>query len=263
MVKRFFIIFISLLSFLAAQAQQDSSPQGGIVQVDPVLPDESEPGMGAIGILPLDTMLVARPVYIEPDTIQEWKNKKEFKYIKNLDSLLKALQAKENEKSATREEPPKRSFVNEFLDAPFLKTLFILLALFFVAVILNHLLKNQGIFKRVTVSSPAKEVETEEDELLENDYEKLVHQAYKLADYRMAVRYLFLKTLQDLRDRNHIEYTREKTNSRYARELPPEMRNDFSRLTLAYEYVWYGNFSVSKEQFDTIQKQFSAFFNKI
>jgi cbb3-type cytochrome oxidase subunit 3 len=263
MVKRFFIIFICLFSFLLVQAQKESPAQSDMVQVDPELPDETEPGMGAIGIMPMDTMLVSRPVFIEPDTIQEWKNKKEFRYIKNLDSLLKALQAKENEKAAMREEPPKRSFINEFLDAPFLKTLLIMLALFFVAVILHHLLKNQGIFKRVTVIAPAKEVESEEDELLENDYEKLVHQAYKLGDYRMAVRYLFLKTLQDLRDSNHIEYTREKTNSRYARELPPEMRNDFSRLTLAYEYVWYGNFPVSKDQFDTIQKQFSAFFNKI
>jgi hypothetical protein len=264
MIKRFFILFFSCSSFVAVYAQPAPSGVQDSVLFPGDLPDESDAGVGAIAVLSADTMLVARPVFIEPDTIKAWKNKKEFAYLKNLDSLLKASQDKANKPADTRKRhESRRSPVNDFLAAPFFRTLLIVLALFFVAVILYHLLKNQAIFKRPSVAMQAREEEVGEDELLENDYQKLIHQAYKLSDYRMAVRYLFLYTLQQLKDKNLVEFARDKTNSRYAREIPEPLRNDFSKLVLAYEYAWYGNFSVSREQFELIQKQFSSFFNKI
>jgi hypothetical protein len=264
MIKRFFILFFFCSSFVVVYAQTAPSTARDSVLFTGDLPGGADAGVGAIAVLSADTMLVARPLFIEPDTIKAWKNKKEFAYIKNLDSLLKALQEKANKPVATRkQQASERSRVNDFLAAPFFRTLLILLALFFVAVILYHLLKNQAIFTRSIVAMPAREEQAGEDDLLENDYEQLVHQAFKLSDYRMAVRYLFLYTLQQLKDKNLVEFARDKTNSRYAREIPEPLRNDFSKLVLAYEYAWYGNFAVSREQFEIIQKQFSSFFHKI
>ncbi len=263
MGKCFFIILFIVYPFGWIEAQQHYPAQRDSLSLADDLPDEAGIADGAVGVFASDTLLVSHPVFIEPDTIRNLKNKKEFGYIKNLDSLLKALQEKENQAAASRKAPPRRSFINEFLNAPLLKTILILLALFFVGVILYHLLRNQSIFKKAAVISPARVGEAEEDEQLENDYEKLIHQAFKLADYRMAVRYLFLQTLQQLKNKNLVEFARDKTNSRYAREIPQQLRNDFSRLVLAYEYAWYGNFAVSRDQFERIQKQFSSFNNKI
>ncbi len=264
MIKRFLILSLFSASVLFVRGQQADPENPDSIWRFGELPDETAAGVGAIVLLSADTTLVAYPVFIEPDTITAWKNKKEFAYIKNLDSLLKALQEQANKPVERRkQQPPKRSAVNDFLAAPIFRTLLILLALFFVAVILYHLLKNQAIFKRAAVTIPAGEEGTEAGDFLEKDYEKLVHQAFKLADYRMAVRYLFLQTLQQLKDQNLVEFARDKTNSRYAREIPQPLRNDFSKLVLAYEYVWYGNFAVSRDQFDIIQKQFSSFFHKI
>lgn len=263
MIKPFFILLVFINSFLPVGAQPVGAGDDSVVMIEP-LAVETEAGLGELAVFSADTILRIRPVFIEPDTIRALKNKKEFAYIKNLDSLLRVLQEKANQPAKPgKKVTPKRSPVNDFLQAPVFRTLLILVALFFVAVILYHLLKNQAIFQRPSVTIPAREEEAEEDELLEDDYEKLVHQAFKLSDYRMAVRYLFLQTLQSLKEKNLLDFAPGKTNSRYAREIPQELRNDFSKLVLAYEYAWYGNFAVSREQFDIIQKQFSSFFHKI
>jgi hypothetical protein len=265
MNKHLFICILLLPVYLTLPAQEPETADEDRMQSIQMRDSMQEKILGEQSLtLPFaDTVLGIHPIFIEPDTIIRWKRKKEFAYIKNLDSLLKALQDKENNASLTKSGPSKSSFMNDFLQAPFFRTFLIVLALFFVAVILYHLLKNQAMFKKNTVTAPIKEIPDEEDEQLQNDYDKLVHQACKLGDYRMAVRYLFLKTLQQLKDKNLIDFARDKTNARYARELPPQWRNDFSKLILHYEYVWYGNFAVSREQFEAVQQGYSVFLQKI
>jgi hypothetical protein len=266
MSKRIFIFILLLSVYLSVQAQEgnttDEDSAGRIIEMTDSL-QEKIADEESLSLPFTDTVLIIHPIFIEPDTIIGWKNKKEFAYIKNLDSLLKVLQDEENNTAVKKTTTRKSSFMNEFLQAPFFRTFLILLALFFVAVILHHLLKNQAMFKKVTITAPAKEITDDEDDLLQNDFDKLVHQACKLADYRMAVRYLFLKTLQQLNDKNLIDFARDKTNSRYALEVPAQWRNDFSKLILHYEYVWYGNFAVSRQQFETVQQRYSAFLQKI
>lgn len=266
MIKRLLTLLLFLTAHATLHAQVSLSQAEDSLRRSAEITDSMEEKIireRTISLSPVDTVLFIYPIFIAPDTISAWKNKKEFAYLQNLDSLLKALQETENDLAASEQASPKSSFMNEFLQAPVFRTLFILLALFFVAVILNHLLQNQGMFKKMPVVAPIKEVAEEEDEMLQKDYDKLVHQACKLADYRMAVRYLFLKTLQQLKDKNLINFARDKTNSRYAQELPQQWQNDFSKLILHYEYVWYGNFAVSREQFESVQQRYSAFLQKI
>jgi Domain of unknown function (DUF4129) len=80
---------------------------------------------------------------------------------------------------------------------------------------------------------------------------------------RLAMRYLFLKTLQKLNERELINFAADKTNSQYAREIPAAKRNEFANLALYYEYIWYGNVGVQKETFDGIKTKFDTFLNKI
>lgn len=262
MSSRFLIIFFSLQLIGAARGQNAGLGVDDSTYLQDSVQSRTD-GIGAIALLPIDTVLAPRAVQIDPDTIRQLKNKKEFAYVSNLDSILKALQDKENAAAAAKPEKPRRSFMNDFLQAPILRTILMLLALFFVAVILYHLLKDQAIFRKVSSRLPTKVVDVQNDELLQNDYDLLVHQACKLSDYRMAVRYLFLKTLQELRDKNIIEYLPGKTNSRYATEIPQQWRNEFSRIVLHYEYAWYGKFRVSREQFTLIEKNYASFLQKI
>ena len=138
-----------------------------------------------------------------------------------------------------------------------------MLAIFFLGIILKNLVSIKGIFKKSNAEKNMQEQATEEDLFLTRDYDALLHQSYKLKDYRMATRYLFLKTLQRLNHQSLIAFATDKTNSKYVHEIPAGSRNEFAAIVMNYEYVWYGNIKISKELFDKIQVKFSAFLNKI
>lgn len=212
---------------------------------------------------PVDTSLFARYINLPDDSIRNWKNKKEYAYTKNLDSLLKASQEEHAEEAPRIRTPRSGSFMNQLLGGSAIKIILWTLAILFVGIIVYQLLKSNGLFQS-SYKSKVSEKPAEEEELsLQNDFDPLIDQAFKQGDYRMAVRYHFLKTLQQLRDKNQINYEPDKTNSRYVYEIPVNWRNDFSQLILQYEYVWYGHFDISKEQYAQVQKGFQSFLQKV
>lgn len=210
-----------------------------------------------------DTLLDLHSVTIAADTIAYLKNKKEFGYAKNLDSLLKDLQKKSAGESNQKTAVKAASFFDRLFNASFLKVFLWLLAIIFIGFILYNLFLSEGIFKKNNpVKSTAEQV-GEEELFLTQDYNALLHQAYKLQDFRLGTRYLFLKTLQRLNEQSLIEYAADKTNSKYVYEISADKRNDFAAIVMNYEYVWYGNVNISKEIFDRIEPKFAAFLNKI
>ncbi|MBC7936658.1 MAG: hypothetical protein H7Y86_15010 [Rhizobacter sp.] len=213
--------------------------------------------------MPPDTNLVKHLINIEKDSIDSWRRKKAFAYMSNIDSLLKASQETKSQPRVNTRGPQGVSFMSRLLGGPVVKIILICLAVFFVGIIIYQLLKSKGIFQASSASKVSATPQEEDELLLQNDFDQLVQQAYKLGDYRMAVRYLFLKTLQQLRDKNQINYEPDKTNSRYVYELPANWRNEFSRLIFQYEYVWYGHFDIDIKQYELVQNGFHTFLQKV
>lgn len=210
-----------------------------------------------------DTFLNINPIAISNDSVNAWKKKKEFAYASNLDSLLKAHQDKEKAKKPQRTNMPSTSFLDRIFGAPLLKMLLWTMAAIFVFVILYQLARNRGMFKS-TVSKQVEEEDAAPDEdSLERDFDALLAQAFRAGDYRLAIRYHFLRTLQLLRDRQLVDYAVDKTNSRYVHEVPPRFKNEFASLILNYEYVWYGGFVLTTEQYGILQNKYVSFNNKI
>lgn len=183
--------------------------------------------------------------------------------MKNIDSLLEIK--KQEEIDAYKESLTNKQgkFIQKLLSSGILPFFFWSMAIAFVIFILYKLFLSNGIFKRNSVSVPV--IETPEEMILAtvSDYEKLVQQSIDLADYRSAVRFLFLKTLVQLAEGEYIQRSADKTNYQYVQELKPEKRNEFSALVLNYEYVWYGHIPLNRELFNGIEKKFIAFNNKI
>lgn len=96
-----------------------------------------------------------------------------------------------------------------------------------------------------------------------SDYDKLIHQSCKLGDYRMAVRYLYLKNLAALADQELLTLSADKTNYQYVQEIEAGLKNEFASLVLIYEYTWYGNFSPAQETYTGIEKKYIDFYKKI
>ena len=98
----------------------------------------------------------------------------------------------------------------------------------------------------------------------ELNFAELIQQALEARNYRLAVRLYYLKTLKQLTDKNHIQWQPTKTNRSYVFELiNSPLQADFEDITQQFEYVWYGDFSVSEQNFEEIQTQFQTFLRDI
>jgi len=122
----------------------------------------------------------------------------------------------------------------------------------------------EGAFSRRIIRSNVNELNTEEAGIHLQDYDKLIDQAIRDKDYRMAVRFLYLRSLQRLSVNNLVQLEAEKTNYQYINELNnTAYKDDFLWLTLNYEYVWYGRFSVNEEIFSQLKNSFEQFNNRL
>ncbi len=100
---------------------------------------------------------------------------------------------------------------------------------------------------------------TEEEEIIKTkDIRKLINKSLENKDYRLAVRYYYLLILKRLTLSHLIEYEFDKTNSDYIAEITSENVNqNFIKATLLYDYIWYGNFTVTEKDFMKIQNIFT------
>jgi hypothetical protein len=94
----------------------------------------------------------------------------------------------------------------------------------------------------------------------EYDFNRAIGMQLSQRNYRGAVRLLHLKMLKELDSHERIRYSKEKTNRDYSRELGDiNLRNSFISLTGIYNRVWYGNYSLSEEEFESMASGFYQF----
>ncbi len=100
--------------------------------------------------------------------------------------------------------------------------------------------------------------------LLEEDLDKKIAEALRAGDHRLGTRYLFLKTLRLLDERELIHYQAKATNHEYILQMSPHRQaRDFQFLAGAYEHVWYGDFPLNEQQFDRLLHYFQDFYKTI
>lgn len=99
----------------------------------------------------------------------------------------------------------------------------------------------------------------EEEELVKTqDISKLITDAVKVGDYRLAIRYYYLLYLQKMDQEGVIDYKFQKTNQDYSQEITYEqVKQQFAVITKIYEFIWYGNFAISEKAFLLAEKDFS------
>ncbi len=100
----------------------------------------------------------------------------------------------------------------------------------------------------------------DEQIIKEADLDSLINEAVNEKDYRLAIRYYYLKTLKQLIDNQLIDWHPDKTNRDYVNELKSkDLKPLFKHLTFIYDYVWYGKFTPSEEDFMTFKEDFNKF----
>lgn len=91
----------------------------------------------------------------------------------------------------------------------------------------------------------------EEEELIKNSsINTLIAKALKEKNFRLAIRYQFIKILQLLETKHYIIWEQQKTNHDYENEIKkPYLQNQFRDLAYLYDFVWYGNFELDETEF--------------
>lgn len=97
----------------------------------------------------------------------------------------------------------------------------------------------------------------EEDIIHHAAIDQLIEQAKAAGNYPLAIRYYYLQTLQLLTQKGLITWQDQKTNADYMREIPKgNLQDNFARVTLAYDSIWYGNFEVDELLFSRTVQSF-------
>ena len=91
-------------------------------------------------------------------------------------------------------------------------------------------------------------------------FDDAINDALQNGNYRLAIRLLYLQNLKILTDKNYITWLPHKTNRDYCREINlPGLQRSFKNITDVFEYVWYGDFKVGREDYIELKEAVSAF----
>lgn len=97
-----------------------------------------------------------------------------------------------------------------------------------------------------------------QEEHIENiDLDSYIKNALKEENYRLAIRYMYLKSLKLLSLNNIIDWHFEKTNSDYYREIESVgLKENFKKTSYLYDNIWYGEYALDKAGFENAKKDF-------
>ena len=96
-----------------------------------------------------------------------------------------------------------------------------------------------------------------EDHIESLDLDALISDAINQKNYRLAIRYQYLKVLKTLSQQQIIEWHYEKTNQDYEKEIKvPKIRLLFKDVSYLYDHIWYGEQEIDDQKYHAAQMKF-------
>ena len=255
----FVLIFFCSLLLKAQSNNDDDAYKDSTINIENIVENKSTDPSKLVKKNVIDTSVQIDQYSLINDSAESLKNISDFAYAKNLDSILKLLQKEELIDGKLMRK--KSSWLELFFFSTVTKIFFWLVGCLFIGFILQRLFFTEGFFQHRTLQTNVKVLKEEKEHLsATTDYLKLIHQSVSSENYRLAVRYHYLQTLQKLSAKGLILFSVDKTNHQYITELSDKFyKNEFLRLTKAYEYIWYGGFVTNLIMYNTIELNFKNF----
>jgi hypothetical protein len=109
-------------------------------------------------------------------------------------------------------------------------------------------------------SNEIKIIESAED-ISQLNFDELINSAIETKQYKLAIRYLFLKSLKLLSEKGLIELRNNKTNYQYLSEIKSNQISEvFRNTTSSFEWIWYGDFPIDENILKYSQNEFNTLF---
>lgn len=106
-------------------------------------------------------------------------------------------------------------------------------------------------------------VRTLEDDITADDLPQQLTAAEQAGEWRRALRLQYLLVLRHLVDSGAIEWKPERTDRDYQDQLPDDhQRQRFARLSFIFKWVWYGETSLDRTQYERLSTGFQDFRNR-
>ena len=139
----------------------------------------------------------------------------------------------------------------------------ILVALIAILIIVFVLQVNNvafsGLFGRKSVSI-SNNIHSETEDIKQADFDSLIRNALLDKNFRLAVRFHFLKIIQVMGNSGIITLSDEKTNHDYLNEIASrELKKGFEPLINVFEYVWYGEYEPDTLVYNSLNQGFKGF----
>ncbi len=94
---------------------------------------------------------------------------------------------------------------------------------------------------------------------MELDLDKLLRDAEKGSNWRLALRYQWLKVLRRLVDEGRIKWQPRFTDADYLAQLKdPAWRVTFSEMSFLFKWVWYGDAPMDAQRYERMKPAFEA-----
>ena len=151
--------------------------------------------------------------------------------------------------------------ISALLNGVFIRWLFFLLVGVTLIIIVYHLFSGDGTFIRKKKKQKATEDAIPDDSVESfNNWDHALQQALNNEDYRLAVRVLYLQSLQHLDRGGWIRFELKQTNIQYVRQLESTpYKASFAVLTTYFDYVWYGSFVLDQNRYKDIENLYHEF----
>ncbi|MBN8785733.1 MAG: DUF4129 domain-containing protein [Terrimonas sp.] len=143
--------------------------------------------------------------------------------------------------------------------------LWILIMLCFAAAVVWFLSKNHmniwGSSKGPVITRTKQDGDVED--IFAADLKAEIQKAEQKQDYRLAIRFHYLHLLKVLSQHELIKYTHDATNMEYLTQLYGKpFYAAFFKVTRDYEYAWYGEIAVTREQYNNVVEEFMQVYNQ-
>lgn len=199
---------------------------------------------GTVWSTPPDASTTTRD--FDQGQLEEFRSKRQFDYGK--------------EPLPEMDELPDFSRKEQNINIPMIMRFLMYAVIIAILSVLIYFIAKHSIARQSSVLEIDDIPEMKTGDIREMKFDDLIGKALDNGQYRIAVRLLYLETLKMLTNRGFIDWKPHKTNQEYQYEMMrTSLGSHFDRLTLSYEYIWYGNFPIDQEGYDYVDGVFKHF----
>lgn len=211
----------------------------------------------------LDTTSKVQPLDFQEEKISEYKNDKAFSYLN--EEISDNWWSRFKEWLSMRYHQIIHWLFGDYEAGSILSFFLQLLPYLLIMAIIAFgvwlfIRLNPGNYLLATPQEPQVFLSDEEKIIKTENIQELIDRAIKAEDYRLAVRFYYLQLLKLLNQKELIAYEFQKTDTEYLNELEQEnFKQNFKKILRIYDFIWYGSFPISSEDFVKTQRNFEDF----